>query len=75
MKSKYLEFTLMELKPKTKVYEVSSKLHDVRLGIIKWYCPWKQYAFFTEPETIFNKTYMEDIINFIEGIKNETCTI
>jgi len=39
--SKYLEFTVIEHKPKTKVIEVKSKLHIyMKLGIIKWYPRW-----------------------------------
>jgi hypothetical protein len=71
LESKYLEFKLLEQKPKTKVYEILSKLHGFRLGIIKWYGAWRQYCFFPERDTIFNTQCMQDIMNFIINLKNE----
>ena len=71
--SKYLEFRLLELKPKTKVIEVISKLHlyNNRLGIIKWYSRWRQYAFFPDNGTIFNVECLNDIQSYISELKNE----
>ena len=48
--SKYLEFKILEEKPKTKVIEISSKTHPVTLGIIKWFPGWRQYCFSQEKE-------------------------
>jgi len=59
--SKYLEFKLLERKPKTSVIDVISKLHGYRLGIIKWFGRWRQYAFFPEDGTIFNVECLNDI--------------
>jgi len=69
--SKYLEFLLLEKKPKTKVIEVASKLHlyNNRLGIIKWYSRWRQYAFFPETGTIFNTECLNDIQSYIRGLR------
>ena len=67
--SKYLDFKVIEYKPKTKVVSVTSKLHGDTLGIIKWYGAWRQYAFFPEEGTLFNKSCLDDIINYIEGVK------
>lgn len=69
--SKYLMFRLLEQKPKTKVIEVISKLHEQRLGIVKWYGAWRQYAFFPENKTLFNVNCLEDIINYIKSYVNE----
>ena len=71
MFSKYLEFKILENKPKTKVYEVLSKLHGFRLGIVMWYGAWGQYCFFPEENTVFNNQCMKDICSFIEEIRNE----
>ena len=69
--SKYLIFRLLEQKPKTKVIEVKSKLHYFRLGIIKWYVKWRQYAFFPEADTCFNPECMNDIISKIKELKED----
>jgi len=67
--SKYLEFLLLEKKPKTKVVVVYSKKSGDRLGIIKWYGAWRQYAFFPETGTIFNVECLNDIIIHIKGLR------
>ena len=67
--SKYLEFNIIEQKSKTKIIAVDSKLHGNTLGIIKWYGAWRQYAFFPEEGTLFNKSCLGDIINYIEEVK------
>lgn len=35
------------------------------LGVLKWYVSWRQYCFFPQPETVFNKGCLEDINHFI----------
>lgn len=65
---KYLEFRLLEQKPKTQVIEVISKRRGSRLGIIKWFGRWRQYAFFPESGTVFNIECLNDIQSFIKGI-------
>jgi hypothetical protein len=67
--SKYLEFHLLEQKPKTKVIGVYSKKNDDVLREIKWYGRWRQYAFFPEPETIFNSECLNDIIIYMKGLR------
>jgi len=67
--SKYLEFNIIELKPKTKVIAVQSKTHPIRLGIIKWWSSWRQYAFFPETGTIFNVDCLNDIQSYIRGLR------
>lgn len=59
--SRYLEFGIIEEKPKTKIVGIWSKKSDDRLGLIKWYGPWRQYAFFPENNTIFNTECLNDI--------------
>ena len=67
--SKYLEFSLIEKKPKTKVIGVWSKKHSDRLGIIKWFGRWRQYAFFPETGTVFNTECLNDIVSHIKGLR------
>lgn len=50
---------------KTTMYWVMSKSDKARLGEIKWYGPWRKYAFFPEVETVFETTCLRDIVEFI----------
>jgi hypothetical protein len=72
--SKYLEFRLLEKKAKTQVIEVISEpragsIVRFKLGIIKWYPRWRQYAFFPEAGTIFNTECINDIVFYIKGLR------
>ena len=70
--SKYLEFVLVrKTKPKikTKIIVIYSKLHEDKLGVIKWFSRWRQYAFFPEFETVFNKDCLHDIEEYIRGLR------
>lgn len=68
---KYLEFIVIEQKPKTKVIEVKSKLRGVLLGTIRWFGRWRQYAFFPEVATVFNIECLADIQFYIKKLKEE----
>ena len=68
MKYKYINFRLIEQKPKTGVYECLNNKSGFQLGIIKWYPSWRQYCFFPSSNTVFNKGCLEDINDFITKI-------
>lgn len=67
-KSKYLEFIEIEQKPKTKVYLCRNKMTGDKLGIIKWYPPFRKYAFFSQDGIVFDRNCLEDIIAFIDAV-------
>ena len=67
--SRYLEFSLIELKPKTKVIAVQSKTHPVRLGVIKWWNPWRCYVFLPDSDRVFNTECLNDIQSYIKGLR------
>lgn len=69
--SKYLEFRLLEQKPKTQVVGVMSRYAGIKLGTIKWYPRWRQYAFFPESDTIFNTECLNDIQAYIKKLMEE----
>ena len=71
LQNKYMMAFPIEKKPKTWVYGVVSMNHGWKLGLVKWYAPWRQYCFFPENETIFNPTCMEQIIQFIKDLMTE----
>jgi len=64
----HLEFSVIEHKPKTVVVEVKSKRDNLRLGIIKWYGPWRKYWFEPEPETGFEIQCLLEIAGYLEGL-------
>ena len=67
--SKYLEFSIIERKLKTKVIGVYSKRSGDKLAIIKWYGAWRQYAFFPERNTLYNTECLNDIISYIKELR------
>jgi hypothetical protein len=69
MESKYLEFLKVATLPGTDVYDVLSKSRGDKLGQIRWYGAWRQYAFFPCGETIWNKACLVDLRRFLEEIK------
>lgn len=70
--SKWIEFELFLDTGKTVVIDVKSKKHDdVVLGHIKWYGPWRQYAFFPMPGTLYNQECLRDISTKISELMLE----
>jgi hypothetical protein len=46
---------------KTEVWRVYATRGSALLGTIKWFGRWRQYAFFPEPDTIFNPECLDAI--------------
>jgi len=67
--SEYLEFSLIERKPKTKVIGVWSKTNPVSLGVIRWFPGWRQYCFFPQEGTVYSVECLNDIITHIRGLR------
>jgi len=72
--SKYLKFTLIETKPKTKIYAVISKSDNSRLAIVKWYSNWRCYAFYPENGTIYEDDCLNAITQFLKDLMSERKT-
>lgn len=51
---------------KTGVWNVGSRNGGDLLGIIKWFGRWRQYTFWPERGTTFNKGCLEDINEFMD---------
>jgi len=66
--SDFIEFKLIDEKPKTSVFDVINIKSGDRLGIIRWYGSWRQYCFFPHEETIFNSDCMQYIIDFMREL-------
>jgi hypothetical protein len=71
---KYISFKLIDKLSKTTVWQVLNKNSGYVIGIIKWRSSWRQYCFFPYPSCLFSKGCLEDIIDFMEKIKNEKTT-
>jgi len=71
MSYKYIHMTLIGSLPKTKIYSINTIGDNTRIGIIKWYGPWRQYCFLPEPDTVFSKGCSEHINNFIQKLMDE----
>ena len=70
MKS-YIDYELIEEKPKTDVYQVYSRSSFDELGIIKWYAPWRQYCFFPEEGTVWSKGCLNEVNDLIKKFMEE----
>lgn len=51
---------------KTGVWEILTKDDVVGLGFIKWWAPWRKYAFFPYEDTVLEQDCLRDIANFID---------
>ena len=69
--SKWIDFVEEFTQKKTKTYWVNPKEGSGSLGQIKWYGPWRCYAFYPFPNCVFEKTCLKDIISFIENLMLE----
>jgi len=65
--SKYLRFEMEDKAPGKKTYntKVYSAQYGNLLGVIRWYGPWRQYAFFPESSTLYSAGCLQDIQNHI----------
>ena len=69
--SEFVEFQLVERKPKTVVFKALSKSGGFNLGFVKWFGRWRQYTFFPEPETVFSSGCLKFIIRFIDELNRK----
>ncbi len=53
---------------KTKVYAIVTKDGGTQLGCVKWFGRWHQYAFFPDPETVFEQTCLNDLRAFLASL-------
>ncbi len=69
-KYKFIHFVVVKQNPKTEVYSCRTNFGDDELGIVKWYAPWRSYAFFPAMvDLVFNASCLNDITHFLEQMK------
>ena len=67
MKWIMIDFAGMSPSKKTNIWAIRSTQGDDRLGFVKWHGPWRKYAFFPEPNCLFEEDCLRDIADFVEG--------
>ena len=56
---------------KTETFWVINKRSGQPIGEIMWHCPWRQYCFFPEADTIWNDVCLGDIMNTVKQLNEE----
>ncbi len=65
--SKYLYFQMANKNnPASWIVDVFGDEDGVKLGQIRFYAHWRQYAFYPEDGTVYEKTCLSDITKFVK---------
>jgi len=51
---------------KTRIWAVRNLQGLAILGVIKWYAPWRRYAFFPQSGTLYDAGCLKEISTFLE---------
>lgn len=71
MEYKYFRLQQLQWKGKTKKYVIISNSDNTSLGEVKWFGRWRQYCFFPDADTVWNKECLKDIIDFTDRMNQE----
>jgi hypothetical protein len=55
-------------KPKTLTWYVVNRYDDICLANIEWYAPWRKYAWFPKPNTVYEWVCLREIAQFCEDM-------
>lgn len=69
--TQYLRFDDIEVKQKTKLIAIVNVHHDEHIGTIKWFGKWRQYCFYPNENTIWNKDCLNDVNSVITKLMEE----
>jgi len=58
-------FTRPSESGKTKVFRVNTINENITLGEVRWYAPWRKYAFYPEWNTLYEERCLRDIADFV----------
>lgn len=69
----YIEFIVVEEKPKTKIWACQNRTSGIRLGSVGWYGPWRQYVFGADLNAMvaYSASCLRDIADFLEQVNKE----
>ncbi len=56
---------------KTDTWNVMSSMHGGRLGQVRWFCRWRQYAFYPGDGTIFNPECLHLLQLFLHHLMDQ----
>lgn len=68
MQGKWINFVESGDTGKTKIFEVQNKDSLQFIGKIKWYGPFRQYSFFPNDNTVYERQCLLDITKFIHHL-------
>lgn len=51
---------------KTRLWEIRAKRSGHLLGYVRWYSPWRKYAFLPVPTSVFEEDCLHDIAEHLE---------
>lgn len=73
LESEFIYVEKVELpKRKTPIYKLFNMSNqDIKLGEIKWFGAWRQYCFYPEGNTIFDRKCLTYINNFLEEVNKK----
>lgn len=63
--TKYLQFSVVQIRPKTLVWACRNLKSGALLGTVKWYAGWRQYCFFPDSDCVFSGGCLLDISRFV----------
>jgi len=70
--AKWIEFIEQDFPDrKTKVFVVQNKENGVVLGTVRWFGSFRQYSFYPAEHTVFEKTCLRDIADFMAQLMEE----
>lgn len=69
-KTKWLNFYIVERKPKTLVLDVINT-SDQHLGQVKWGNEWRQYIYYPADNAYFNNRCLTDIADVLTSLNTE----
>ena len=61
---KWVCFERVPFNGKTSIWNVALKEGILRLGSVRWWPAWRKYAFFPEPDTLYEQDCLWDIADF-----------
>lgn len=68
----YLSYIEQPQPGKTKVFEVINVKHNICIGWIKWYGPFRKYCYITKyDDTVFDSNCLKEIAGFLDNLMHE----
>ena len=66
MKKPWISFELQPIVGRKTGTWIVKTLQGARLGVVKWFGPWRQYSFFPDPDTAWERDCLRTVADFCE---------